>query len=151
MFFCNSAFAQFSNADQNEDLNYLKWGKAEISYQKTNNFRHRDYSFESENAAEFAARSFANAYWFFISDLDGDNCPFRPSCSSFFVESAKETNVLQAALMFFDRFTRDMNIYKGHTHYPRVQNGYYYDPVTLYTLVEDSINYIPASVIVKNK
>ena len=52
--------------------------------------------------------------------------------------------------MFFDRFTRDMNVYKKHDHYPRVKSGHYYDPIDLYKLDEDRIEYIPASVIVKD-
>ncbi|MHA1988621.1 MAG: hypothetical protein ACW98D_18465, partial [Promethearchaeota archaeon] len=71
------------------------------------------------------------------------------SCSAFFVHATKETNVFQASLMFFDRFTRDMNVYKGHEHYPQVMSGYYYDPVTLYTLNQDSIKYIPSSFVVQ--
>ena len=129
---------------------WVKWEKAEYSYENPNEYRHRAYSFEADDIGEALVKSIGNAYWFFISDLDGDNCPFRPSCSSFLIQSAKETNLLQGTLMFFDRFTRDMNIYKGHDHYPRVKKGYYYDPMALYTLDEDSIKYIPPSVIVKD-
>jgi len=129
---------------------WVKWESAEHSYEIPNEYRHRDYSFEADDIGEAFVKSIGNAYWFFISDLDGDNCPFRPSCSSFLIQSAKETNLLQGTLMFFDRFTRDMNIYKGHYHYPRVKKGYYYDPITLYTLDKDSIKYIPPSVIVKD-
>ena len=138
----------FSTAFSQTD--WVKWEKAEYSYEKPNEYRHRVYSFEADHAGELVVKSIGNAYWFFISDLDGDNCPFRPSCSSFLIQSAKETNLLQGTLMFFDRFTRDMNIYKGHDHYPRVKKGYYYDPITLYTLDEDSIEYIPPSVIMKD-
>ena len=138
----------FSTAFSQTD--WVKWEKVEYSYEKPNEYRHRVYSFEADHAGEFIAKSIGNAYWFFISDLDGDNCPFRPSCSFFLIQSAKETNLLQGTLMFFDRFTRDMNIYKGHDHYPRVKKGYYYDPITLYTLDEDKIEYTPPSVIVKD-
>ena len=133
----------FSQAD------WVKWEKAGHSYEIPNEYRHRDYSFEADDIGEALVKSIGNAYWFFISDLDGDNCPFRPSCSSFLIQSAKETNLLQGTLMFFDRFTRDMNIYKGHDHYPHVKQGYYYDPIALYTLDEDNIEYISPSVIVK--
>jgi putative component of membrane protein insertase Oxa1/YidC/SpoIIIJ protein YidD len=104
LFITTSAFCQIEN---------LKWQKANPSYEKPTKQAHRDYSFESGNAGEFLTKSLANAYWFFISDVDGDNCPFRPSCSSFLLQSVKETNIFQASLMFFDRFTRDMNIAKG--------------------------------------
>jgi len=134
----------FSQAD------WVKWEKAENSYEIPNDYRHRVYSFEADDIGETLVKSIGNAYWFFISNLDGDNCPFRPSCSSFLIQSAKETNLLQGTLMFFDRFTRDMNIYKGHDHYPRVKQGYYYDPIALYALDEDNIEYISPSVIVKD-
>ena len=128
---------------------WVRWGKAEYRYEKPNEFRHRDYSFDAESVSGFIAKAFANTYWYFISDLDGDNCPFRPSCSAFFVQSARETNIVQGTLMFFDRFTRDYNIYKRHDHYPRVKDGHYYDPVALYTLDKDKIKYIPPSVTVE--
>ncbi|MCH7964809.1 MAG: membrane protein insertion efficiency factor YidD [Bacteroidetes bacterium] len=127
---------------------WVKWEKADTRYEKPSEFRHREYSFDTENVSGFIAKSTANAYWYFISDLDGDNCPYRPSCSSFFVQASKETNIVQGTLMFFDRFTRDFNIYKRHEHYPRVKDGHYYDPVSLYTLDENQIDYIPPSVTV---
>ncbi|MGB5288227.1 MAG: membrane protein insertion efficiency factor YidD [Ignavibacteriaceae bacterium] len=139
LFISTSAFCQFDS---------LKWQKAEFSYEKSNKFIPRNYSFKSDNAGELVTKSFTNAYWFFISDVDGENCPFRPSCSVFFLESIKETNIFQASLMFFDRFTRDMNPAKGHYQYPRVRNGYFYDPSTNYTLSEDKIIYIPPAFIV---
>jgi putative component of membrane protein insertase Oxa1/YidC/SpoIIIJ protein YidD len=110
-----------------------KWGKAEIDYKVKSSLRHRDYSFNSDNAGKFVLKSFVNAYWFFISEVDGDNCPFRPSCSAFFVDAVNETNFYQGTLMFFDRFTRDLNIFKKG-EYPRTREGYYYDPTSLYTL-----------------
>jgi len=127
-----------------------KWDKTEFSYGLEDNFRHRDYSFESDNAGEFILKSFANGYWFFISDVDGDNCPFRPSCSAFFLDAVKETNIFQGSLMFFDRFTRDLNIFKKG-NYPRVQTGHYYDPANLYTLSKDKINFIPPNEIVNSE
>jgi putative component of membrane protein insertase Oxa1/YidC/SpoIIIJ protein YidD len=85
-------------------------------------------------------KTFVNGYWFFISGVDGDNCPFQPSCSSFFVESVKETNLIQGILMFADRFTRDINFYKREEHYPRAGNGRYFDPASLYTLKKEKIS-----------
>ena len=141
LFISTSAFCQTEN---------LKWQKADISFEKPDNFIPRDYSFESDNAGEFITKSIVNAYWFFISDVDGDNCPFRPSCSVFFLESAKETNIFQASLMFFDRFTRDMNFVKGMNHYPRVKSGYLFDPPQNYTLNQGRINYLPPAFIVND-
>ncbi len=140
IFISTSAFCQLDNQ---------KWKKADLTYQKPNNFRHRNYSFEFNDAGDFVKKSVAYTYWFFISDVDGDNCPFRPSCSAFLIQSVEETNIAQGMLMFFDRFTRDMNIYKRHDHYPRVKTGYYYDPPTNYTLKEGRINYFPSTLIVE--
>jgi putative component of membrane protein insertase Oxa1/YidC/SpoIIIJ protein YidD len=142
LLFTTSAFCQMEN---------LKWRKADFSYEKQIHSSKRDYSFESENAGEFLTKSMTNAYWFFISDVDGDNCPFRPTCSAFLLQSAKETNIFQASLMFFDRFTRDMNIAKGHDHYPRVSAGYYYDPPQNYTLNQGRIKYLPPAFIVDDE
>jgi putative component of membrane protein insertase Oxa1/YidC/SpoIIIJ protein YidD len=118
-----------------------KWDKAETDYSLEDNFRSRGYNFKSENAGEFILKSAASAYWFFISDVDGDNCPFRPSCSVFLLDAVKETNIVQGSLMFADRFTRDLNIFKKRK-YPLAESKHYYDPVTLYTL-SDKINFIP--------
>ena len=126
---------------------YERWQKTETNYQMPNNFRHRDYSFDPDSPAKVLVKSLTNAYWFFVSDVDGDNCPFRPSCSSFFVQSIEETNIAQATLMFFDRFTRDLNIFKKG-HYPRTEDGYFYDPPSLYSL-EHPVEFIPSSEIVR--
>ena len=144
LFILISFSTSFSQTD------WVKWEKADFSYQEPLELRKRNYSFEADTFSEALVKSIGNAYWFFISDLDGDNCPFRPSCSSFLIQSASKTNLLQGTLMFFDRFTRDMNVYKGHDHYPRVKRGYYYDPPSLYSLDEEKINYIPASTIVQD-
>lgn len=132
------SFLAFSQTDR------VKWEKAEITYQKVSDHRHRDYNIDDENVSTVFVSSLTNAYWFFISDLDGDNCPFRPSCSSFLAEASKKTNPVQGLVMFFDRFTRDMNIYHKHENYPRVNSRRYYDPVDLYLLSSDQIKYIPA-------
>jgi putative component of membrane protein insertase Oxa1/YidC/SpoIIIJ protein YidD len=128
---------------------WARWGKANFSYAVKDNFSKRDYSFDFSSPGAFALKSLANAYWFFISDVDGDNCTFSPTCSNFFLQSVKETNIVQGTLMFFDRFTRDMNILKNSGgHYPRVQDGHFYDPPSLYTLNKNKIKYIPPSVVV---
>lgn len=149
LLFTGTVFSQTENSNKlDENAGWVKWGKADDRYEKPNKFRHREYSFDSESVSGFVAKATANAYWYFFSDLDGDNCPFRPSCSAFFVQASKETNIVQGTLMFFDRFTRDINVYKRYEHYPRVKDGHYYDPVSLYTLDENKINYIPPSITV---
>lgn len=139
------SFPAFSQTD------WVKWEKEDFSYQIENKSKDRTYSFAAEGIGDFISKTFIYSYWFFISDVDGDNCPFRPSCSTFFAESIKETNILQGTLMFFDRFTRDMNIVKGHNHYPRVSSGRFYDPPSLYTLNTGNIDFKPASEVISDK
>jgi len=128
-----SAFCQIEN---------LKWQKENISYEKPDQFRNRNYSFQSDNAGEFIKKSLVNTYWFFISDVDGDNCAFQPTCSSFFINATEETNIFQGALMFSDRLIRDSNPFKIN-HYPRDKSGHYYDPAYNYTLSRGRIKYLP--------
>ena len=136
--FTTSAFCQIEN---------LKWQKADITYEKQVHLDKRNYSFESENAGEFVTKSLVNAYWFFISDVDGDNCAFHPSCSSFFMDATEETNIFQGTLMFSDRLTRDLNPIKKN-HYPLDKNGRYFDPAGNYTLENKEIEYLsPASIV----
>lgn len=68
-----------------------------------------------------------------FSDYDGDNCAFYPSCSSFFVQAVHKTNFIKGALLFVDRFTRDLNYAKGYDNYPFYKDGHFFDPVEKYT------------------
>ncbi len=126
---------------------WVKWNKSNYSYQIKNNFQHRDYSFDNKNVGRFLIKSLADTYWLFISDVDGDNCSFNPTCSNFFLQSVEKTNIVQGSMMFFDRFTRDMNIFGKADHYPRVSDGHFYDPPSQYLMKKDSIKYIPPSVV----
>lgn len=128
---------------------YGKWGKGNYSYAIKSDESRRDYSFNSSNIPVFVIKSLLNSYWFFISDVDGDNCPFSPTCSSFFLQAVQKTNFIQGSLMFFDRFTRDMDFFEKNRRYPSVEDGHYYDPVSLYALNKNEIKYLPSSVIVK--
>ena len=141
LFLCTSAFGQLDN---------LKWKKADLSYEKPDEYRKRNYSFQADDAGEFIKKSFVNAYWFFISDVDGDNCPFSPTCSSFFMDATEETNIFQATLMFSDRLTRDTNPIKKN-RYPHGISGHYYDPATNYTLNQGRIKYLPPEFIVEDE
>ena len=123
---------------------WVRWEKSDLTYQLKNNYLEREYDLSIESVSDVIVKPVINAYWFFVSDVDGANCPFQPSCSSFLVQSIKETNVFQGVVMFFDRFTRDTNIFGRHEHYPRFGKNHFYDPVSLYTLEEENINYIPA-------
>jgi len=123
---------------------WVRWEKSDPTYQIEDTFLDRNYDLSIESASDVIVKPVINAYWFFISDVDGANCPFNPSCSSFLVQSIKETNIFQGTLMFFDRFTRDTNVFGRHVHYPRFGKNHLYDPVSLYTLNEEKIKYIPA-------
>ena len=123
---------------------WVKWEKSDPTYQLKDDYLEREYDLSIESASDVIVKPVTNAYWFFISDVDGANCPFQPSCSSFLVQSVKKTNIFQGVVMFFDRFTRDTNIFGRHEHYPRYGKHHFYDPVSLYTLEEEGINYIPA-------
>ncbi len=115
-----------------------RWGKAEVNY--VNFIKHNNHAAKSHSNGIFSyIRDF---YGFTFSDLDGDNCPFYPSCSVFFVESVEQTNLFKGALMFADRFTRDSNILKSLKVYPRYSSGKYYDPVVNYTLDNSKIIYL---------
>ena len=149
IFFALILFFCFTNVYSQTD--WVKWEKANMSYSNDNEQLKRDYSISGESFSEAALKSLASAYWFFISDLDGDNCPFRPSCSNFFVGAVKETNLPQGVLIFFDRFTRDLNIFSRANKYPRFGAKYYYDPVSLYTLAEDKIHYLPPNTFIKSE
>lgn len=120
-----------------------RWGKADISYQVKSPYTERSYGIEKGTAADMFVSSFTHAYWIFISDVDGDNCPFSPSCSSFLVESVKETNIFQGTLMFADRLTRDTNFFNRQHHYPFAANGRLYDVPSNYKLNTAEIKYYP--------
>ncbi len=130
---------------------WQKWGKKNISYQIQDNLLKRDFNFDSGNPVNLTLKSLADAYWFLISDVDGDNCAFRPTCSSFFLESVKETNIVQGTLMFFDRFTRDMDIFTRSGFYPGTPDNHLYDPPENYRLQPGLIKYIPPSVVVSKR
>ncbi len=127
---------------------WVKWGKADYSYVLSNNAGKSNYSFGGRHFGRTLLKTAADAYWIFISDVDGNNCSFSPTCSHFFVQSVEKTNIVQGALMFFDRFTRDMDIFGKLGSYPQVKDGYFYDPPSLYMLDPNKIKYLPPSQIV---
>jgi putative component of membrane protein insertase Oxa1/YidC/SpoIIIJ protein YidD len=131
--------------------NIQKWGKADISYQIQGVHTERNYGIESGSLTDMFVSGLTHAYWIFISDVDGDNCPFSPSCSEFFVESVKETNILQGTLMFADRLTRDTNFINRELRYPFAKNGRLYDVPSNYKLDTSEIKYIPPFVSVNDE
>ena len=131
--------------------NIQKWGKADISYQIKPVNTERNYGIEKGSVTDMFVSSLTHAYWIFISDVDGDNCAFNPSCSSFFIESVKETNIFQGTLMFADRLTRDTNFINRELRYPFSMNGRLYDVPANYKLDAAEIKYIPPFVTVNDE
>lgn len=113
-----------------------KWGKSEISYIQINENEKKEYFNTGNTPFEFIINSTVSIYRVFFSDLDGENCPFHPSCSHFLIESVKETNIFQGVLMFMDRFTRDLNFVERNKKYSRHRTGKFNDPVSFYTLYD---------------
>jgi len=126
LFILNSVFAQ-------TDWDY--WSKVETNYSINNNETKPNQP-EKETTL---LSVFKDGYSFFISDLDGNNCPFYPTCSSFFINSVAKTNIFQGTLMFADRFTRDSNLFKSHSHYTLHSSGKFYDPIENHLLLEPTI------------
>lgn len=132
------------NISGHSQTDWVRWEKSDPTYKIPTENLEREYDLNIESLSDVIVKPVINAYWFFISDVDGANCPFHPSCSSFLTSSIKATNILQGTLMFFDRFTRDTNIFGRANHYPRYGKQHFYDPVDLYTLDSDKIKIIPA-------
>lgn len=123
---------------------WQKWGKSEVSYLIGGSNNKQNGQPQDRNLGGFFLNTSKTAYKFLVSDLDGDNCPFQPTCSSFFVQSVRATNLFQGILMFSDRFTRDMNLVKIN-HYPFSKNLHLFDPVYNYLLIPEKIRYFPPS------
>ena len=119
-----------------------RWEEAEISYE-LKPVAKKNYEFDTDSFGSLMMSSMKNIYYFTISDLDGDNCPFYPSCSNFYVSAIKQTNIFQGTLMFADRFTRDTNLFKSRNHYKYYSHAKFFDPVEIYTLKENIADHIP--------
>lgn len=140
LLFISSAFSQSE---------LTKWGKADFFYRVEDSPGGREYSFHSTNPLNVIIKSITYAYWFLISDLDGDNCPFYPSCSAFMLDAIEEANFIQGVLMFSDRFTRDASFIGRNSRYPKHKAGKLYDPAYLYDLKYHY--HIPPSKVVANQ
>ncbi|MCX6170416.1 MAG: membrane protein insertion efficiency factor YidD [Ignavibacteriales bacterium] len=112
---------------------WVKWESQQVSYELPA-YQHHDYSIDKSNFGLSILSVARNTYYFFVSDLDGDNCAFSPSCSAFYLQAIKETSIFKGTLMFADRFTRDINFFKGSNHYQLLPIKKYLDPVYNYTL-----------------
>lgn len=109
-----------------------RWEAREINYELASH-NHIDSLKEKQTNSGSLLSLLHQCYSFFISDLDGDNCPFTPSCANFFMEAVDETNFFKGILMFADRFTRDLNLFKVYSDYS-IKSGKFFDPPYNYTL-----------------
>lgn len=119
---------------------WVRWDAEVIPY-KIGDQTDRFKTNENRNSSSGIISLIRNTYGFFISDLDGDNCPFYPSCSNFFVQSVAEGGLIKGSLMFSDRFMRDMNLFKSKNHYPIHKSGKFFDPPINYILSQEKIKY----------
>lgn len=124
LFFCSTFI--FSQTD------WVKWEAANFAYELKSREGGENSSTQKDDSKIIGAAEFV--YKTFVSDLDGDNCPFYPSCSKFFVQAVGKTNILTGLLMFTDRFTRDLNFIKCISQYGFHSNGKLFDPVEKYIL-----------------
>lgn len=112
---------------------WVKWEYQQVSYELPAQ-QHHDYTIDKSSFGLSILSVARNAYYFFISDLDGDNCAFSPSCSTFYLQAIKETSIFKGTLMFADRFTRDINFFKGSNNYQLLSTNKFFDPAYNYTL-----------------
>lgn len=136
------------NSIVSAQTDWVKWEKADVGYEIPVNSQDPN-SIDDSGAGSIVLSGLQNSYSFLISDVDGDNCPFYPTCSSFYVHSIKETNIFKGTLMFADRFTRDSNLFKGKAHYPIHSSGKYYDPTYNYSLDQNEVRFYSRDKIVE--
>jgi putative component of membrane protein insertase Oxa1/YidC/SpoIIIJ protein YidD len=143
IFFC-LAVCYTTNYTQTD---WVKWEAEEVSF-SVNQPPNKNAQPQSQELGSGIMKFIRNIYAFFISDLDGDNCPFYPSCSHFFVQAVGEAGLIKGSLMFADRFIRDLNFFKSLNSYPVHQSGKFFDPVGNYSLEPRRIKYIPSKNII---
>ncbi len=107
------------------------WQPAVVDYTEEMPVRKKYYEI-SGNVSEVAFKLLVNGYRLLISEPDGDNCPFTPSCSRFFIESLRQTNVVEAVLLASDRLIRDTSFGNKFRHYHTDKFGKLIDPPSRY-------------------
>lgn len=98
---------------------------------------------KSKNLFSMAAYGSKIVYKKLFSDYDGENCPFTPSCSNFYVSAVEDAGAIKGTLMFFDRFIRDANLFLDRSHYNVSINKKLYDPTNNYLLQPSKIELSP--------
>lgn len=108
-----------------------KWETKSVDYLLQQN-EEKSTTIKTNNVSTFLVSSAQVIYHKLFSEHDCDNCPFYPSCSTFFVHAVDSSNIIAGSLLFADRFTRDLNFFKGFESYPIHKSGKFYDPVKRY-------------------
>ncbi|MFH0734591.1 MAG: membrane protein insertion efficiency factor YidD [bacterium] len=124
--------SMFAQAD------WVKWDQKSVEYTKVLN-KNIEYKPEHTSFFTFFTNTAKKVYKTVFSNLDGENCPFTPTCSNFYVESVEKGGIIKGTLMFFDRFTRDANLFKNFDQYKIVNDNKFYDPVNNYLLKPEII------------
>jgi putative component of membrane protein insertase Oxa1/YidC/SpoIIIJ protein YidD len=119
------------------------WKKKVPNYAKQSVVISAEPDFSSDSFLGSVIKSAVNIYGYTISQHDGDNCPFHPTCSAFFIDAVTKKGVIEGTLLFADRFTRDANFYKPSGKYYRLSNGKFYNPVERYLLKSTEFIYAP--------
>ncbi|MBK6681834.1 MAG: membrane protein insertion efficiency factor YidD [Ignavibacteriales bacterium] len=107
------------------------WEPKPIDYTEEIQAKSKYYKIEGD-IPEAAFKLLVNGYRLFISEPDGENCPFNPSCSRFFVEALGQTNIIEAFLLTSDRLIRDTSFGNKFKHYHIDKYGYLVDPPSRY-------------------
>lgn len=112
-------------------VDFIRWEKSD-NYLLIESRNSLAESFETKNINK--KQSFIDVllkvYKYSFSNFDGDNCSFYPSCSEFLAESFNLTNPLVSILLFFDRLSRDTNIFFKGDYV--IINNRYFDPPSDY-------------------
>lgn len=111
------------------------WQPAAVDYTEDIPVRKKYYEINGD-ISEVVFKILVNGYRLFISEPDGDNCPFTPSCSRFFIESLRQTNLFEAVLMASDRLIRDTSFGNKYEHYHIDKFGRLIDPPSRYLELE---------------
>ena len=97
-----------------------------VTFQRPEKTVLHEYGFTGTDAGTLITESFLHLYWITFSDVDGEHCPFSPSCSEYLRITVRESGLIEGMLKFADRFTRDVTPIKTGL-YP-VKHGKLYDP-----------------------
>jgi len=108
-----------------------QWKAVDVDYAEEMPVKKKYYEIKGD-VPEIVFKVLVNGYRLFISDPDGENCPFSPSCSRFFVEALGKTNLIEAVLLTSDRLIRDTSFDNKYKHYHIDRFGYLIDPPLRY-------------------